>query len=96
MCKCILQAEKCISPTHQLTYLGFHAYVESAFEIKIVPITKIEPLTKQEHRWRESKRIPEKMTIFIVAPLMYAEQMWLLTTGHPKNHLPLFQIAAKH
>ena len=61
LCKCILQAEKCISPTHQLTYLGFHAYVESAFEIKIVPITKIEPLTKQEHRWRESKRIPEKI-----------------------------------
>ena len=27
--------------------------VESTFEIRIVLMTKIEPLTKQEHRWRK-------------------------------------------
>ena len=33
-------------------------HVESTCEIKIVLRTKIEPLTKQEHRWRKSKTHP--------------------------------------
>ena len=80
MCKCILQAEH---SSHNISQVLLN--VESTFEIKIVLMTKIDPLTKQEDRWHKSKRISEKNDNFIVTPLIYAKQKWLLTTGDPKS-----------
>ena len=75
MCKCILQAEH---SSHNISQVLLN--VESTFEI-----TKIELLTKQEDGWRKSKPISEKTDNFIVTPLIYAKQKWLLTTGDPKS-----------
>ena len=65
---------------------------------RIVLMTKMESLTKQDQRWRKLKRSPERMTNFIVAPLAYRSQKWLhrLRLGIPKEDLPLSQSARKH
>ena len=70
--------------------------VESTLEIKIVLMIKIGSLTTQEHRWRKSKRIPEKMICnFIVAPLIYAKQKCLLATGDANRRSSFVSIGCK-
>ena len=66
--------------------------VESTFEIKIVLMTKIGPLTKQEHRWRKSKRLPEKKYDIILSRLA---PKWLLTTADTERRSSFVSIGCE-
>lgn len=59
-------------------------------------MTKIEPLTKQEHRWRKSKRIPKKIAILSWHRWYTLNGGGCLRLGMPKEDLPLFQSTAMH